>query len=152
MLSWNSKEDNRRLFSNKLMERYCLQSCWVSFSFFFLLKFGIQFRTSSKTTSILLLKNGQISYRYNTCQESVICLTENMIVKMFFKSLNWKNQAACLLSDIKSISSYFQQISLWRLLTFLPVYKRFLSVLIHSRESLEDFLSLKDNDRLNVFI
>lgn len=75
-----------------------------------------------------------------------------MIVKMFFKSLNWKNQAACLLSDIKSISSYFQQISLWRLLTFLPVYKRFLSVLIHSRESFEDFLSLRDNDRLNVFI
>lgn len=37
------------------------------FFFFFLLKFGIQFRTSSKTTSILLLKNGQISYRYNTC-------------------------------------------------------------------------------------
>lgn len=75
-----------------------------------------------------------------------------MIVKMFFKSLNWKNQDACLLSDIKSISSYFQQISLWRLLTFLPVYKRFLSVLIHSRESFEDFLSLRDNDRLNVFI
>lgn len=37
------------------------------FFFFFLLKFGIQFCTSSKTTSILLLKNGQISYRYNTC-------------------------------------------------------------------------------------
>lgn len=100
---WNSIEDNRRLFSNKLMERYCLWSCWVFlwvFLWFFCfvlfpLKFGIQFRTSSKTTSILLLKNGQISYRYNTCYENVICLTENMIVKMSFKSLNWK-KSGCL--------------------------------------------------------